>query len=260
MTLPEPCLKPWGFCLTIHSRWFSMSSMGWGLGNSKLNWWKSGKSVCLSSLLCILLVKPTWVDGSFEIHVSKSGDHESTLSEKLLNLYMNVFFKVRHGINIPNLAFPTKRFCRHSKPSKLPNPQGFTKASPYRHIDEVPILLPDDVLLPFFIRLGYTNLQDLLLSPESNAIKCDQMRWFMNLWYRFTMICLWITQWIRISITIMIFHKRIASNLFYSMMFSMFIDFIRQSLMLVRHVCQDFRYQSPGWTVPAEDSRRISQN
>ena len=153
-----------------------------------------------------------------------------------------------------------KRFCRHSKPSKPSNPQGFTKASPNRHIDEVPILLPDDVLLPFFIRLGYTNLQDLLLSPESNAIKCDQMRWFMNLWYRFTMICSWITQWIRTSISIMIFHKRIASNLFYSMMFSMFIDFIRQSLMLVRHVCQDFRYQSPGWTVPAEDSRRISQN
>jgi len=69
-----------------------------------------------------------------------------------------------------------KRFCRHSKPSKLPNPQGITKGSPNRHIDEVPILLPDDVLLPFFIRLGYTNLQDLLLSPESNAIKRDQMR------------------------------------------------------------------------------------
>ena len=27
---------------------------------------------------------------------------------------------------------------------------------------QVPLLLPDDVLLPFFIRLGYTNLQDRL--------------------------------------------------------------------------------------------------
>ena len=70
------------------------------------------------------------------LRFSKSGDHESTLSEKLLNLYMNVFFKVRHGINIPNLAFPT--FWMSSKKDSVGtrNPQNslIHKESPKVHL------------------------------------------------------------------------------------------------------------------------------
>jgi len=41
----------------------------------------------------------------------------------------------------------------------------------------VPILLPDDVLLPFFIRLGYTNLQDFRYKSPGWTVPAEELRY-----------------------------------------------------------------------------------
>ena len=91
-------LPRWGFCPTIHSRWFSTSSTGWGLGNSS----DGNPYACLHS--CAFCMQN--VDGSFEIHVSKSGEQWSW-EYIICQFWSYVSFWFGNGINIPNLGFAT---------------------------------------------------------------------------------------------------------------------------------------------------------
>ena len=103
---------------------------------------------------------------------------------------------------------------------------------------QVPLLLPDDVLLPFFIRLGYTNLQDRLTYMGCGSTwfillpRIGQPHGFINLKAH---ACF--------SLTIRV------QKIFASVGMPWHAIGRCEKLIL-----QEFRYQSPAWKVPEEDS------